>query len=268
LHLGEENSMFVAGIDIGAGNSKAVILRGGEVAGTAVIPTGYDMSKSASEVIKTTCFAVGCSTDELRCIVATGWGRKAVAFAHKVFTEISCQAKGVNFLIPEARTIIDIGAQDTKVIRTKGLGNISSFVMNDKCAAGTGKFLDIMARTLDVNVADMGNFALKSSSSCQISSTCAVFAETEVIALLSQGKKREDILHGIHRAVSSRTAALVGTTNREASVIFTGGVSRNVAIRKFLEDELKTPLLVPPEPEITCALGAALTARNIVLAAA
>lgn len=257
--------MLVAGIDIGAGNSKAVILRGSEITGTAVIPTGYDMSKAASEVIRKTCYAAACSIDELKCIVTTGWGRKAVTFATKVFTEILCQAKGIHFLIPEARTIIDIGAQDTKVIRTDNLGNTISFVMNDKCAAGTGRFLELMAKVLNIRMAEMGILALKSANPCQISSSCAVFAETEVVALLSQGTKREDVLHGIHRAVCSRTAALAGTVNHEECIVFTGGVSQNVAAKRFLEDELKMQIVVPREPEITCALGAALIARNIAL---
>lgn len=257
--------MLVAGIDIGAGNSKAVVLRSSEITGSSVIPTGHDMSKAASEVIRKTCNEANCSMDELKCIVTTGWGRKAVPFATKVFTEILCQARGVNFLFPEVRTIIDIGAQDTKVIRTSDLGNVNNFVMNDKCAAGTGKFLDIMAKTLDIKIDEMGDFALKSTEPCHISSTCAVFAETEVVALLSQGRKREDVLNGIHRSVCSRTATLVRTVNYEECVVFTGGVSQNEAIKKILEDELKTPIVVPPEPEITCALGAALTARNTVL---
>lgn len=257
--------MPVAGIDIGAGNSKSVILRGSEIAGAAVIPTGHDMSKAASDVIKEACLVANCSMGEIKYIVTTGWGRKAVTFSNKVFTEILCQAKGVNFLIPEARTIIDIGAQDTKVIRASNLGITNNFVMNDKCAAGTGKFLDIMAKTLDVKMPEMGAFALKSVNPCQISSTCAVFAETEVISLLSQGRKREDILHGIHRAVCIRTAALVRTTDYEDCVVFTGGVSQNAAMKKFLEDELKIHIVVPQEPEITCALGAALIARNTAL---
>jgi (R)-2-hydroxyacyl-CoA dehydratese activating ATPase len=257
--------MLVAGIDIGAGNSKAVILRGSEVAGASVIPTGHDMFKAASEALEKACFEANCSIDELKSIVTTGWGRNAVPFATKVFTEILCQAKGVSFLIPEVRTIIDIGAQDTKAIRINNLGITNNFVMNDKCAAGTGKFLDIMAKTLDVKMAEMGSFALKSTDPCQISSTCAVFAETEVISLLSKGKKREDILHGIHKSVCSRTAALVRTVAYEERIVFTGGVSQNVAIKKFLEDEFKTQIMVPQEPEITCALGAALIARNTAL---
>ncbi len=254
---------LVAGIDIGAGNSKAVILRGSEVAGTAFIPTGHDMLKAASEVLEKACSAAACSIHELKSIVSTGWGRNAVPFATKVFTEILCQTKGVSFLIPQVRTIIDIGAQDTKAIRVNHLGVTHNFVMNDKCAAGTGKFLDIMAKTLDVKMAEMGSFALRSTNPCQISSTCAVFAETEVISLLSRGKKREDILHGIHKSVCSRTAALVRTVEYEEHIVFTGGVSQNAAIKEFLEDELKTQIIVPQEPEITCALGAALMARSI-----
>jgi predicted CoA-substrate-specific enzyme activase len=257
--------MLVAGIDIGAGNAKAVVLRGSEIAGSSVIPTGHDMSKAATEVIGKACNEASCSVDELECIVTTGWGRKAVPFATRAFTEILCQAKGVNFIFPEVRTIIDIGAQDTKVIRTNELGNVNNFVMNDKCAAGTGKFLDIMAKTLDIKIAEMGDFAQKSTHPCHISSTCAVFAETEVVALLSKGRRREDVLHGIHRSVCSRTATLVRTIDYEECLVFTGGVSQNGTIKIFLEDELKTPIVVPQDPEITCALGAALTARNTVL---
>jgi (R)-2-hydroxyacyl-CoA dehydratese activating ATPase len=255
---------LVAGIDIGAGNSKAVILRDGDIAGTAVIPTGHDMLRAGSEVLEKACFAADCSVDEIGSIVTTGWGRNAVPFATKVFTEILCQAKGVSFLIPEVRTIIDIGAQDTKAIRINNMGVTNNFVMNDKCAAGTGKFLDIMARTLDVTMTEMGTFALKSTDPCQISSTCAVFAETEVVSLLSRGRKREDILHGIHKSVCSRTAALVRTVECEERVVFTGGVSQNAAMKQFLEDELRKEITVPPEPEITCALGAALMARSIL----
>ncbi|HEX2966622.1 MAG TPA: acyl-CoA dehydratase activase [Syntrophorhabdaceae bacterium] len=257
--------MLTAGIDIGAGNSKAVVLRDSEIAGTAVIPTGHDMSKAASDVIREACLVAGCSLDEIKYIVTTGWGRNAVPFSTKVFTEILCQAKGIHFLIPEARTIIDIGAQDTKVIRINNMGLTNNFVMNDKCAAGTGKFLDIMAKTLEVDMSEMGSFAMRSTDPCQISSTCAVFAETEVISLLSRGRKREDVLHGIHRAVCIRTTALVRTVDCEEGVVFTGGVSQNTAMKKFLEDALKRKIVIPQEPEITCALGAALIAENTAL---
>ena len=260
--------MLFAGIDIGAGNSKAVILRDSKIIGASFIPTGHDMSKAASKVIKKTCIAADCSMDELKSIVTTGWGRNSVTFANKSFTEILCQAMGINSIVPEARTIIDIGAQDTKVIRVTGNGNISNFVMNDKCAAGTGKFLDIMSKTLEIKMDDMADFALKSKEPCQISSTCAVFAETEVIALFSKGKKREDILYGIHKAVCSRTVSLAKSVNSDECVVFTGGVSQNVAIKKILEEELKIKIVVPPEPEITCALGAALIARNTALSEA
>ncbi|MBA7707913.1 hypothetical protein ES703_116797 [subsurface metagenome] len=158
-------------------------------------------------------------------------------------------------------TIIDIGGQDTKVIRINEAGNVVSFAMNDKCAAGTGRFLEVMARALELEISEIGPMSLKGNNPCQISSTCTVFAETEVVALLTKGNSREDLLGGIHKAVTSRVMSMVRMMGYEKQVVLTGGVAKNVGIKKFLEDEMKMEVMTPKEPQITGALGAALVAE-------
>jgi predicted CoA-substrate-specific enzyme activase len=254
--------MLIGGVDVGASTTKAVIFSDGKILSYAIIPTGFDVAKAAKEVTKLACAKIDCSMAELEFVVSTGWGRNAVPFANKAVTEILGQSKGVHFLLPQARTIIDIGGQDTKVIRIDEGGNTVNFAMNDKCAAGTGRFLEVMARVLELEISEIGPMGLKSSNPCQISSTCTVFAETEVIAQRSKGKSREDLVGGIHRAVTSRVMAMVNMIGYEKQVVLTGGVCKNVAIKKLLEDEIKMELMTYEEPQITGAIGAALVAAR------
>lgn len=253
--------MLVLGIDVGAVTAKVVIYSNSKILSTAIMPTGFDIIKTANEVTLLACKRIGCSIDDIDFSVSTGYGRNIVPFANKTITEITCHAKGVHFLFPEARTIIDIGGQDSKVIRIDGSGNVTSFSMNDKCAAGTGRFFEVMARVFDLEISEMGPLAIQSKNPCQISSTCTVFAETEVISLLTRGRSREDLLGGIHKAMVLRIISMAKMLGYEKQVVLTGGVAKNTGVKNFIEEEIKMKVMVPEEPQITGALGAALLAE-------
>jgi predicted CoA-substrate-specific enzyme activase len=255
--------MPVAGVDIGAGTAKAVILDDDRVVASSVIPVSGNVHRAVEEVISMVLHEAGQSLHDLEYVVSTGYGRDAVAFADSSTTEIMCHASGVHFLRPHARTIIDIGAQDSKVIRLSEQGRVLDFVMNDKCAAGTGRFLEVMAQVLGLKLDEMGPKSLTSESPCAISSTCTVFAETEVVSLRAQGKAVEDLIAGVHRAIASRVTVMgSGMLSGQAEVVFTGGVARNTGVRRALEETGRVRCVVPPEPQVVGALGAALIARS------
>jgi len=203
--------MLVAGIDVGATTAKAVILGDGGILGYSIKPTGRDVKLAANKVIQEALEKAGLSIsiDGLNYVVSTGYARESIDFANKTVTEIICHAKGAHFMIPSTRFIIDMGGQDSKAIEVDPEGNVTNFIMNDKCAAGTGRFLEVMAQVLEVeSVAEMGPLALQSKEPCHISSTCTVFAETEVVVLRAEGKDRKDLIAGIHKAVSARVAVM------------------------------------------------------------
>ncbi|UCD83526.1 MAG: 2-hydroxyglutaryl-CoA dehydratase [Deltaproteobacteria bacterium] len=257
--------MIVAGVDVGAATAKAVILKDEGIQGFSVIPTGYDVKLAADKVTKEALAKAGLSIsiDDLSCIVSTGYGRDAVGFADKAVTEILCHARGAHFLIPSTRTIFDIGGQDSKAIGVNENGNVTDFAMNDKCAAGTGRFLEVMAEVLEVGSVDkMGPLSLESKDPCKISSTCTIFAETEVVSLRAQGRSREDLIAGVHRSVASRVAVMGSRIAWKKDVIFTGGVAKNIGVKRALEGEIGMEIIVPDEPQIIGALGAALIARE------
>jgi len=201
------------------------------------------------------------SFDKLDYVLSTGYGRNAVSFSNKSATEIICHAKGAHFLIPETRAIVDIGGQDSKAIEVDEQGNVRDFVMNDKCAAGTGRFLEVMAEVLEAgSVSNMGPLSLMGTNPCHISSTCTIFAESEVVSLRAEGRGREDLIAGVHRAVAARVAAMAKRLRIRPEVIFTGGVAKNIGVKKALEDEFGMDIVAPEEPQIMGALGAALLA--------
>jgi len=257
----EQGLLIVAGVDIGAATAKAVILRDNEVVSSSIIPTGSSVVRAAEVVTEQALAKSGLSMSELEYIVSTGYGRRAVSFSNKALTEILCHAAGVSWVMPQARTIIDIGGQDSKVIGLDDDGNVTSFVMNDKCAAGTGRFLEVMAGVLNVEIGEMGAIALLGKDPCQVSSTCTVFAESEMVSLRAEGKSREDILAGIHKAMAHRIAIMGRSVGFKPEVVFTGGVAKNVGMRKALEDEIGMEILIPEEPQIMGALGAAISAK-------
>jgi predicted CoA-substrate-specific enzyme activase len=254
--------VIVLGIDIGAATAKAVIMEDHAILSSTIIPTGFDVIQTANEVTEMACKEIGRSINDINYTVSTGYARNAVPFANKSVTEITCHAKGIHFLLPEARTIIDIGGQDSKVIRINESGNVVNFNMNDKCAAGTGRFFEVMAGIFRLDISEMGPVAIHSNNPCKISSTCTVFAETEVVSLRAQGKSREDLIGGIHKAAVSRIIAMGKTQGYEKQVILTGGVAKNIGVKKFFEDEFKFTITVPAEPQITGAVGAALLAET------
>jgi predicted CoA-substrate-specific enzyme activase len=256
------DTLLVAGIDVGAATAKAVVLNANRILSSRVLPTGESVTSAAESVMRETLDTINLSRQEIDYVIATGYGRKAVPFADEAITEISCHAKGVNMLMPGARTVIDIGGQDSKVIEIDEKGNIANFMMNDKCAAGTGRFLEVMAKVLNARIEDIGLISLDGTDPCQISNTCTVFAESEMVALRAEGKSREDILAGIHSAMAHRVAIMGNAIGFRDRVVFTGGVARNVGMKKALQDRIGKEVLVPDNPQIVGALGAAIIARD------
>ncbi len=257
--------MLVAGVDVGAATAKTVILGDGKILGYAVRPVGYDVKLAANEVSREALDRAGLSIsmDDLDYVVSTGYARESIEFSNKTVTEIICHAKGAHFMIPSTRFIIDMGGQDSKAIEVDPEGSVINFTMNDKCAAGTGRFLEVMAQILQVgSMAEMGPLALRSKEPCPISSTCTVFAETELVVLRAEGKDRKDLIAGVHKAVASRVAAMASNLICRPDAVFTGGVARNTGVKKFLEEEFGREFLVPDEPQIIGALGAALIAQT------
>jgi len=254
--------VIVAGVDIGAATAKTVILSDNDVVSFCIIPTGSSVVSAAEAVTKEALVRAELSMCQLEYVVSTGYGRRAVPFANKTLTEIICHAAGVSSLMSQARTIIDIGGQDSKVIGLDDGGNVGNFTMNDKCAAGTGRFLEVMAGVLGVEISEMGSISLLGKQPCQITSTCTVFAESEMVSLRAEGKSREDILAGIHKALARRIAIMGQSVGFRKKVAFTGGVAKNVGIKKALEDEIGLKILVPEEPQIMGALGAAILAKT------
>lgn len=256
--------MLVAGIDIGSITTEALLFDGEKgIVAYSILQTGADSGKAAERALLEALAGPGRGLSELAYVVSTGCGRKRAAFARQTVTEITCIAKGVNFLFPHARTIIDIGGQDTKVIRVDGSGRVVDFEMNDKCAAGTGRFIEVMAKALNVELDKIGELSLAYQKELSISSTCTVFAESEVISLVSEGEALQDILYGIHKAIADRTLGLIARTGGiEKDVVMTGGVAKNRGLVRTLEKALAVPLHISEEPQIVGALGAALIALN------
>jgi predicted CoA-substrate-specific enzyme activase len=252
--------MYFLGIDIGAVSAKAVILKDRDLIAMTIVDTGPHVVRVADVVLQQVLKDAQIVFDDLQGIVATGYGRIAVPFAGKKITEITCHARGVHHLIPEAKTIIDIGGQDSKGIRLDEEGTVQDFVMNDKCAAGTGRFLEVMAKALNLHIDDLGTISQTSRNPCLMSSVCTVFAESEVVSLRAEGRKREDIVAGLHNAIASRISAMISQIGCEDQIVLTGGVAQNKGVLKSLEDELTMSVHVPENPQITGALGAALFA--------
>ena len=257
--------MYTLGIDIGSASSKAVILEDGkETIASAVVQAGTGTS-GPSRVLDEIVTSSGFKLSDMTYTVATGYGRFSVEFANRQISEITCHAKGIHYLVPGARTIIDIGGQDAKAILLSERGSILKFVMNDKCAAGTGRFLDVMARVLEIELSDMGKCHFKASEAAPISSTCTVFAESEVISQLSKGVDKNNIIAGVHQSVASKACSLAYRVGVMNDVVMCGGVARNPGVVDAIEKELKQRITVAPNPQMTGALGAAMLAYEDVM---
>ena len=257
-------SIYTLGIDIGSTASKCVMLADGkDIVAKSLIPVGAGTSgpqRAIDEVLS----AAGKKREDMAYVLATGYGRNSLMdFADKQMSELSCHAKGAHFLFPEVHTVIDIGGQDVKVLEIEN-GVMTNFAMNDKCAAGTGRFLDVMARVLEVDVKDLGRLGAMSTKYVGISSTCTVFAESEVISQLSMGTDKCDIINGIHKSVAGRVAGLAHRIGVRDQVVMTGGVAQNQGVVKALQDELGHEIHTSPLTQYNGALGAALFAFDKV----
>lgn len=248
------------GIDIGSASSKAVLMdENKQIRKTAVLPFGIG-SSGPERVIDTVLQDKNLTVENVKYIVGTGYGRKSLSFIHKEITEISCHAKGVHHIFPNVRTILDIGGQDVKTISIDETGRIIEFYMNDKCAAGTGRFLEVMARILECPINQLGELDALSKKPVTVSSTCTVFAESEVISLLSQNLKKEDIARGIHLSIISRAMGLLYRTRMEDDFSMTGGVAQNKGVVTSLESAINKKIYVSEYAQLMGAVGAALFA--------
>jgi predicted CoA-substrate-specific enzyme activase len=255
--------MRTAGIDIGSITTKASILDDGRVIGSRVIFTGYNVELAARRVYDELLDEIGIDASSVEKIVSTGYGRNSAGFAHKAMTEIICHGAGAHFLRGDIRTVIDVGGQDSKALVVDANGMVKDFVMNDKCAAGTGRFLEVMARALEVNLDDFGALSLKAEKPSRISSICTVFAESEVISLISKGEGRESIIAGIHDSVASRVYAMAQRVKAEPPIMMTGGVAKNIGIVRALEKKFGSPIVVDELAQVNGAIGAAVLAARI-----
>lgn len=261
IHRKEGKTMYIIGIDSGSTSTNAVILNEKrEIVATHVIRTGAKTADSAERILREILKKADLERTAISRIVSTGYGRISIPFADRNVTEISCHGKGAHFLNPNIRTILDIGGQDSKAIRLNEKGEVTDFVMNDKCAAGTGRFLEMMARTLEIEIDELGPVSLKWKESVAISSMCSVFAESEVISLIALNKERADIAHGVHRAIATKAMSLLKKVGLEPGFMMTGGVAKNPGVVAVLEELLGQKLFLSSEPEIVGALGAALFA--------
>lgn len=254
--------MIYAGIDAGSRAIKVVLLNKGlDIIGFGIQDQGVKQAKLAADLLDHTLTKSGYNCKDIKFSIATGYGRDALDFADSTITEITCHAKGILHLHPEVKTIIDIGGQDSKLIRLDDGGSVRDFVMNDRCAAGTGRFLEIVSTQLEIDLKKLGEFAEKADNPSVISSMCVVFAETEIIGLLASGENPENIAAGVQASIASRIMSMAGRKVAEP-IIFTGGVALIPGMSTALEKAIGFPVLISQNPQFTGALGAAILASQ------
>lgn len=258
-----DGSMYVLGIDSGSTSTNAVIMdQNREIKAFSVVRTGAKSGESAERILNDVLEKAGMKREDLSWIVSTGYGRVSIPFADETVTEISCHGKGAHYFNPKIRTILDIGGQDSKAIKLDEKGEVIDFVMNDKCAAGTGRFLEAIARTLEVGIDELGPIALQSKEKITITSMCTVFAESEVISLIANNKEKADIADGICHAIAAKAFSLLKRVGLEEEFMMTGGVAKNPGVVHAVEEKIQSKLYICPEPEIVGAVGAALYALS------
>ncbi len=258
--------MIVAGVDIGSRTSKAVIMKEEKVISSAICDTILKGRELAQITIDEALQGTGLSLKDIRYTVATGYGRFTVPYATEIISEISCHAKGIHWYFPMVRTILDIGGQDSKAIRCNERGRITNFVMNDKCAGGTGRFLEIIAEVLEIPFEEMGRISLESKENLTFSTICVIFAKSEALSMLKEGEKKEEIVAGLHRSVASVACSLLSRISIIRDLAITGGVAKNIGVVKMIKERVNLEPLIAPDPQIVGALGAALFARERFLA--
>jgi len=253
--------MITVGIDVGSITTKAAVAKDGVVIADKVVLTGYNAQFAGEKVFDDILKESGIDRASIEKIISTGYGRNSVTFADKAVTEITCHAAGAHYLDPEVRSVIDIGGQDSKAIAVNDSGSPLDFAMNDKCAAGTGRFLEVMARALEIDLDNFGDWSLKAQQPSTISSLCTVFAESEVISLISKGEKRENIIAGIHEAIAARVVAMANRVGFNSRVMMTGGVAKNIGVVRALERKIGQKIEVSEKSQATGAIGAAMLAQ-------
>ena len=256
--------MYYAGVDIGSTMTKVVILDDSLGIRSCVIGrSGPEHRKLAHRVMEEALGQADLNFEEISFVIATGYGRINVPFADRQITELTCHARGISHFFPEARTGIDIGGQDSKGLKIDR-GRLVDFVMNDKCAAGTGRYLDMVADSLGLKVSDLGAMSLKAGKKIKISNTCTIFAQQEIVSLIAEGALFNDILAGLNEAIAARVLGMFGRLRAEPAVVFTGGVAKNIGVARAISEKLGYEVLVPENPLITGALGAAVLAKEIM----
>jgi predicted CoA-substrate-specific enzyme activase len=255
--------MIYSGCDVGSLSAEAVILKNDTILSTEIIRVRPRPEQSAHDVMGLALSKAALSFKDIDYCISTGYGRDKIPFAHGNVSEISCHGKGAQWLVPSVRTVIDVGGQDCKAIRVDDKGGLVNFIMNDKCAAGTGRFLEGMCKTLGISLESLASLSLQSESPLAITSICSVFTEIEALSLVNEGKKLVDITAGVHQAMARRIKSLVARVGIESDVCFTGGVAKNPGVVKSMEDMLNIEVVrLPADPQIIGALGAALFARE------
>lgn len=256
---------YYLGLDAGSTYLKAALINDQHILSAELLPTGIDCEATAARLLQKICIDTGIARDDIAAIIATGYSRRSIGFADATISEITAHAYGVRLTAPQnihPRLIIDIGGQDSKIISLDPDGNVVNFTMNDKCAAGTGKFLEVAASILETTIDQIAALAKESTDPCQINSTCAVFAQTEVISLLAQKRSRNDILAGLHLSMANRIAKMARKYKSDGDVLMTGGGANNDALRTALEDELMCDIYKANYPQFNGAVGAALIGRQ------
>jgi predicted CoA-substrate-specific enzyme activase len=254
--------MIVAGCDVGSTTGKVVILRDGKIIGGSIVPSLTVCEETANNALNDALKEAGISKDAIEFCVGTGYGRVNITFADKNITEISCHGRGAHWVNNSIRTVIDIGGQDCKVIKVDNTGTVKDFVMNDKCAAGTGRFLEAMCKILHVTINELGPLSLKAKEVLEVSSQCSVFAEAEIVSLMAERKANVDICAGINQSVANRLVSMLYRVGVEEGVVISGGVSKNVGVVKMIEDKIGLKLTSSPDvdPQLFGAVGAAIFA--------
>jgi (R)-2-hydroxyacyl-CoA dehydratese activating ATPase len=254
---------IAAGVDVGSMQTKAILLGDDgtvKILARALTDTGANVRKAAEQAFEQCCRTAGIAPAEVGFVVGTGYGRYKISFGNTQMTEISCHAKGAHFLCPNTRTVIDMGGQDAKAISVGPSGEVLDFVMNDKCAAGTGRFLANAADVMGLSLDEIGLVSLQAKHPVKIATVCTVFVESDILSYLAQGKRGEDILGGVHLAIAKRTLSLARRVPIEPKITMTGGVTRNVGMVRALEEVMGRPLQISPDAHFMGAVGAAIFA--------
>ena len=254
---------FYIGVDVGSLSTDVVVIDElANILGSAITLTAANSTRAAQQALQEATGMAGMEVGQAAYVVSTGYGRSAVPFAHKAITEISCHAMGARHLFPDCRTVIDIGGQDSKVIQVGSDSKVLNFTMNDKCAAGTGRFLEVMAAKLEITLDELGKMSLSAKGEVAISSVCTVFAESEIVSLVARNHPKEEIVKGLHRSVVNRIMSMVRSVGLTPPFSMTGGVAKNQGVVALFSENLGQAPLVTHEPQLVGALGAALIARR------